>query len=163
MRCERTLLGHMKGDAANAFKPVGQAQTMTFDNGLSNHQFQLCFDQVTTTSFDSFELQVQAVGSGLDVNGKNYVKLGPFQNNCMQSTPTPTPTPTATPTPTPTATPTGGGNGAGSPTPTANTTAALAETGGFDFRYPLIGLVLLVAGGTLFVVSASRRRSAQTK
>jgi hypothetical protein len=63
-------------------------------------------------------------------------------------------------TPTP---PTGGGSGGGTPTPTANTTVALAQTGGFDFRLPLIGLVLLVAGGALFVVSASRGRSTQTK
>lgn len=71
-----------------------------------------------------------------------------------QGTPTPTP-----PTPTPS------GNGAGSPSPSssANTTVALAQTGGFDFRYPLIGLVLLVAGGALFVVSASRGRSSTTK
>ncbi|TMC11866.1 MAG: hypothetical protein E6J41_04680 [Chloroflexi bacterium] len=84
---------------------------------------------------------------------------------CAQATPTPTPTPKATPTPTATATPTSGGSGGGSPTPTAsaNTTVALAQTGGFDFRYPLIGLILLVAGGALFVVSASRGRSAQTK
>jgi hypothetical protein len=70
------------------------------------------------------------------------------------------------PTPgTPTPTSSGGGNGGGSPTPTAsaNTTVALAQTGGFDFRFPLIGLVLLVAGGALFVVSASRGRSASTK
>lgn len=71
----------------------------------------------------------------------------------------------STPTPTPTGTPTSGGSGGGTPTPTstANTTVALAQTGGFDFRLPLIGLVLLVAGGVLFVVSASRGRSAQTK
>jgi hypothetical protein len=58
-----------------------------------------------------------------------------------------------------------GGSGGGtptSPTPTPATTT-LAQTGGFDFRFPLIGLVLLVAGGALFVVSATRRRSAQTK
>jgi hypothetical protein len=61
-------------------------------------------------------------------------------------------------TPTP---PTGGGGA--TPTPTANTTVALAQTGGFDFRLPLIGLVLLVVGGVLFVVSASRGRSTQTK
>lgn len=69
----------------------------------------------------------------------------------VAQTPTPTPTPTQT-----------GGSGAGSPSPTANTATTLAQTGGFDFRFPLIGLVLLVAGGALFVVSASRR-SAQTK
>lgn len=45
----------------------------------------------------------------------------------------------------------------------ANTTVTLAQTGGIDFRYPLIGLALLVAGGTLFVVSVSRGRSAGSK
>jgi len=60
-------------------------------------------------------------------------------------------------------TPAGGGAATPTPTPTANTTVALAQTGGFDFRFPLIGLFLLVAGGALFVVSASRRRSSDTK
>jgi hypothetical protein len=69
---------------------------------------------------------------------------------CTPPTPTPTPTPT-------------GGSGGGTPTPTANTTVALAQTGGFDFRFPLIGLALVVVGGILFVVSASRGRSAPTK
>ena len=60
----------------------------------------------------------------------------------------PTPTPTATPTPTPTATPTA--------TPAA---AALASTGGFDFRFPLVGLTVLVGGLALLLVSLSRGRS----
>jgi hypothetical protein len=50
-----------------------------------------------------------------------------------------------------------------SASPTAVATTTLAQTGGFDFRFPLIGLVLLVAGGALYVVSASRGRSAGTK
>ncbi len=50
-----------------------------------------------------------------------------------------------------------------SPSPTASTTAALAQTGGLDFRFPLIGLTLLVAGGALYLVSASRGRSASNK
>jgi hypothetical protein len=47
-----------------------------------------------------------------------------------------------------------------SPSASANTTTTLAQTGGFDFRFPLIGLTLLVVGATLFLVSASRGRSA---
>jgi hypothetical protein len=47
--------------------------------------------------------------------------------------------------------------------PASTTTVTLAKTGGLDFRFPLIGLVLLVAGGTLFVVSASRGRSTGKK
>jgi hypothetical protein len=51
-----------------------------------------------------------------------------------------------------------------SPSPSASasaatTTTTLANTGGFDFRFPLIGLILLVAGGTLYVIGASRGRS----
>lgn len=68
--------------------------------------------------------------------------------------------------PSPTATSTPSGSGGGSPSPSsssATTTVALAQTGGLDFRFPLIGLVLLVAGGTLYVVSASRGRSAGSK
>ena len=47
------------------------------------------------------------------------------------------------------------------PTPTASAavTTTLAGTGGFDFRYPLIGLTALVAGLALLLVSASRGRS----
>jgi len=46
----------------------------------------------------------------------------------------------------------------------AATTVALAQTGGFDFRFPLIGLTVLVAGLALFLVSASRgRRSTGSK
>lgn len=47
------------------------------------------------------------------------------------------------------------------PTPTASAavTTTLAGTGGFDFRYPLVGLTVLVAGLALLLVSASRGRS----
>ena len=46
-----------------------------------------------------------------------------------------------------------------SPTASAGVTTTLAGTGGFDFRYPLIGLTALVAGLALLLVSASRGRS----
>jgi len=47
------------------------------------------------------------------------------------------------------------------PTPSASAavTTTLAGTGGFDFRFPLIGLTALVAGLALLLVSASRGRS----
>jgi hypothetical protein len=155
-----TLLGHQKGAPSNTFTAIGTPQTITFQNNLDDAKSTLCFDQIDTTKFDSFELDIKAVGDSLTVNGKTEVQLGPFDNSCPTPTPTPaTPTP-ATPTPTQS-----GGSGGGTPTPTAsaNTTVALAQTGGFDFRYPLIGLVLLVAGGALFVVSASRGRSSASK
>jgi hypothetical protein len=57
--------------------------------------------------------------------------------------------PPSTPTPTPTA--------------TATPVAALANTGGLDLRFPLIGLTVLVAGLALLLVSFSRGRSTPTK
>ena len=47
-----------------------------------------------------------------------------------------------------------------SPSPSAATTSTtLAGTGGFDFRFPLIGLTVLLVGLALLLVSASRGRS----
>jgi hypothetical protein len=152
-----TLLGHKKGDSSNDFVTVSGPQTVHLAQNLDNASIQLCFPNVTASNFDTFELDLKVVGDAFDINGQTEVKLGPFDNSC----PTPSPSPTA-PTPTPTQT---GGSGGGSPAPSAsaNTTVALAQTGGFDFRYPLIGLILLVAGGALFVVSASRGRSSASK
>jgi hypothetical protein len=42
----------------------------------------------------------------------------------------------------------------------AATAATLASTGGLDFRFSLVGLVVLIAGAALFVVSAARGRTA---
>ena len=133
----------------------------------------LCFEAITGSSATSFDVRIMKVTS--DSAGKMPADLAihlpndvtvqfphetPFKvatvDKCAASTPTPTPTPTTTPS---------GGSGAGqsSPSASANTTVALAQTGGFDFRFPLIGLVLLVAGGALFVVSASRGRSSARK
>jgi len=147
------LLGHMKGDAdAKHFVPVGQPKTVHLDQNLDNAMIKVCFSDVMTTDFDSFEIVVAAVHpQDFQVNGKAKVTFGPFANNCPAPTPSPTPTPAPTPTPSGAPTPT--------PTPSANTGAVLASTGGFDFRFPLIGLAILVAGATLFVVSASRGRS----
>jgi len=78
-------------------------------------------------------------------------------------TPTPTPTASATPTPTgsPTATPTASQPAGSTPTPTpSGGGAGLAMTGGFDFRFPLAGLVLLVAGLSVLGVSLARSRAA---
>jgi hypothetical protein len=49
------------------------------------------------------------------------------------------------------------------PTATATPAATLAGTGGFDFRFPLIGVTALVAGLALLLVSVSRGRSTPTK
>jgi hypothetical protein len=151
-----TLLGHKKGDSSSDFVTVSGPQTVHLAQNLDNASIQLCFPNVTASNFDTFELDLKVVGTEFDINGQTEVKLGPFDNSCP--TPTPIPSPSVSTSPS-------GGSGGGSPAPSAsaNTTAALAQTGGFDFRYPLIGLILLVAGGALFVVSASRGRSSTTK
>jgi hypothetical protein len=142
-----TLLGHKKGDASGKFTPIGQSQDLALQNNLNNADVpNICFDNVTTTDFDSFKLDIEAVGDNLTVNGHTEVALGPFDSNCPTPLPSPSPSVPASPSP--------------SPSPSANTTVVLAQTGGFDFRFPLIGLTLLVAGGALYLVSASRGRSA---
>jgi hypothetical protein len=140
-----TLLGHKKGDNADSFSQIGSSQTLKLENNLDNKVVNVCFETGSVTQFDEFKLKIEAVGSDLTVNGETAVTLGPFDNTC----PTPTPTATATPTPTPTA--------------TASPVAALANTGGLDLRFPLIGLTVLVAGLALLLVSFSRGRSTPTK
>jgi hypothetical protein len=139
------LFGHAKNDAkADHFVPVGEAQPVHLDKDLKDKTISVCFKDVKTTDFDKFQIEIVAVQikpGDFDVNGMAKVTLGPFDNTC------PTPAP-STPTP---STPT--------PTTSSNTGAVLASTGGFDFRFPLLGLAILVAGATLFVVSASRGRS----
>jgi hypothetical protein len=46
-----------------------------------------------------------------------------------------------------------------SSSPVASPVATLAQTGGFDYRWPIAGLALLVGGITLLVLSSVRRRS----
>lgn len=147
-----------------------------FNQDSDNHFSQtLCFPAV---SGDSFVIKVVKVTSDSEGNSPSDLTInlkggGSIQftsdeqkpqkvaetGACTQSTPTPTPSPSSssTPTPTPSSTP---GQGAGSPTPSpsAQTVATLANTGGFDFRLPLIGLTVIVAGLALFLVSASRGR-----
>jgi hypothetical protein len=69
---------------------------------------------------------------------------------------------TATPTPTPSASASASPSGSPSASPSASASpaavAALAQTGGFDFRFPLIGLTVLVAGVALLLVSVGRGR-----
>jgi hypothetical protein len=149
------LLGRHKG--ADDFTKIGDLDNVTVSTDGTTTPT-VCLDNVTTSDFVSFKLQVTAGDAGVtlaDVTTpkveKSTVTLGPFDNSCpaMQTSPSPSPSPTTTTAP--------------STSPTANTAAVLAQTGGFDFRFPLIGLVLLVAGGALFLVSASRGRSAGSK
>jgi hypothetical protein len=104
-----------------------------------------CFNSVvsTTTSL-TIKIHVPS-GSDLDL-GDSQTSVD--THGCVAPSPSPSP-----PSPSPSA--------ATSPStsPSATTTTTLANTGGFDFRFPLIGLILLVAGGTLYVIGASRGRS----
>src|SRR5262245_13032731 len=81
-----TLLGHAKGAPANDFAVVSGPQTVHLDQNLDDAAIQVCFTGVNTPSFDTFELDIKAVGTGFTVNGKTEVALGPFTNNCPVST-----------------------------------------------------------------------------
>jgi hypothetical protein len=146
-----------------------------FDSkNASKNQFDqtLCFPAIKGSTATSFTVAIVKVTS--DSAGKHPADLTIHLSNgktitfgngeqppvavgttdkCVAPSPSPSPSPSASVSP------------MSSPTasPTANTTAVLAQTGGFDFRFPLVGLVLLVAGGSLFFISASRGRSANSK
>jgi hypothetical protein len=64
----------------------------------------------------------------------------------------PSPSPPSPPSP-----PATNSNPTATPTP-----PALAQTGGFDYRWPIAGLILLLAGLALFVVTSVRRGSADS-
>jgi len=142
-----TLLGHKKGDQTDTFNAIGSSQDLPLDNNLDDAVVQACFNVTDVIGFDKFRLKIDAVGESLTVNGQTSATLpstGGFTNNCPTSSTPPPPSPSPSPS-------------------AATTTSALAGTGGFDFRFPLIGLVLVVAGGALYLVSTGRGRSAQGK
>lgn len=125
---------------------------------LENSPFHVCFPGAPPTGFDQFEVKITVPPEVLDSQGnpikdqngkpiKNDLDLDKDStltsaafsaSTCViQTSPSP---PTAIPTATPAA-------------------AALASTGGFDFRFPLVGLTVLVGGLALLLVSVSRGRS----
>ena len=105
-----------------------------------------CFTATTSTTAQ-LKIKIKLPeGSDLDLNDS---QTSVDTHGCVAPTPTPTATPTSTPTAMPTA--------------SATPVAALANTGGLDFRFPLIGLTILVVGLALLVISASRGRSTPTK
>jgi hypothetical protein len=156
-----TLLGHKIGDPAGMLTTIN-SQTLHLDAGLDGATLPpICFDGVTTAPFDSFVLRIAVVGTAFTVNGKESVDLGAFTNNCPPPptpTPTPTPRPRPSPSPSPSPTPTASLTASPTATPTASTTTGLAQTGGFNFVFLLIGLVVIVAGLAVYLVSASRTR-----
>jgi hypothetical protein len=154
---------------------VGEAQLTVpaFDANNPHFTVKACFPAVTSGNFTKFTVKVVDVvdsngnDADLTVQDEHGHQLFSFadegetpaqeqqedqQNDdavvllkdlAACSAPSPSPSPPTSP----------------STSPSATTTTTLANTGGFDFRFPLIGLILLVAGGTLYVIGASRGRS----
>src|SRR5262245_57156327 len=124
-------------------------QDVQFDSG------QICFGAVTGT-FDHFLIKWVSVTDDqgnpadlaitlTDASGQQVT----FTQKDLPAILVPNIKPCTSPPPSPSAP---------APSPTANTTAVLAQTGGFDYRFPLIGLAVIVAGLALFLVSSSRAR-----
>ncbi len=113
----------------------------------------LCVD-VTPGQFDSFKIMIsKPEGSDLDLTVEGVDDHGVITipgTKCEA----PSPSPSASPS---TST---GSNVSPTPTPAAQ---ALAATGGFDYRFPLIGLPILVAGLALLLVTLARGRRSETK
>ncbi len=151
---------------------VGEAQLTVpaFDASNPHFTVKACFPAVTSGNFTKFTVKVVDVvdasgnDSDLTVQDEHGTQLFSFANEnetaaqeqqedqqnddvvvlIKDLAPCSAPPPASSPSPSASA---------------ATTTTALANTGGFDFRFPLIGLILLVAGGTLYVIGASRGRS----
>ena len=138
-----TVFGIQQNGEAQA---LGGGQNVHFGENVVDHTFAFCFPVPAGVTFTRFQVQVKPVESDLSVtlNGSSDLHLIPpsagggvavlasLDNTC--ATPA-TPTPTATPS-----------------------AMAVAQTGGFDFRLPLIGLAVIVAGLALYLVSAARGR-----
>ena len=135
--------------------PQNHGQTATsFDSGV------ICF-AASFGTFDTFSIQwvqvTDAAGKPADLSIK--LKTGEtFTQGNLPATLVTGIKPCTTPAPTPTPTPTASASPSASASPTAKAVAALAQTGGFDFRFPLVGLAVLVVGLTLLLVSAGRGR-----
>lgn len=131
------------------------------DRNLKDTVIRICVPAPSDVTFVQFVVQVEPVESDLTLtlNGSNAPHLLPgggaaflafLDNNCTKATPTPTPSPSASSTAT--------------PSPSASPVAmVLAQTGGLDLRFPLVGAVLLLLGSSLLLVAASRRRSSSTR
>lgn len=162
-------------DQADLKKSLGE---ITFDlpanhgrNAIDLPSTTLCFEAVTA-KVTSFVVQVVKVtdanGQPSDLSihitgGANPIAFTPTHQVAVPIGETGECAPPASPPPTTTGSGSGSGttgSGAGQQT---SATTPLAQTGGFDFRFPLIGLVILVAGAVLYFVSVSRGRSASQR
>ncbi len=132
---------------AHDFKKAGSGKLIFFFGSIQKFEATWTWD-----TDDTATTQVIATLPGSKFTaGRWTVKLAAdqtveasftFPDKCASPSPSPSPSvPASAPA---------------STSPTANTTAALAPTGGFDFRFPLVGLAVLAAGLALFLVSSSR-------
>ena len=148
------LLGHAKGAASADLTPIdGATITITLTSAQNGHlqTFDRCFEDVDTSKFDKFAVKATA-GPDIDLQGSTTVQ----SDVVMCSTPSPSPSASNSASPSP-STQTGA---TATPTPAAQ---ALAATGGFDYRFPLIGLPILVGGLALLLVTVARGRRSETK
>lgn len=179
------LTGHTPGSPV--FVDTSARLSFTIVPGTTTYTG--CFENVSSfTAGNAFNtLRVEFASSDIPNLQGTTTKSDSF-TPCTSSTPTPTPsetptpTPSGTPTPTPSGTPTPTPSGTPTPTPSGTTPTpptsqppgstptptgspsgggGLALTGGFDFRFLLAGLVLLVVGLSVLGVSLARSRSAQ--
>jgi len=152
----RTVVVQLFGDSSTT--PLGEVQfsipKFDSDHPEKNQVNETeCFQAVTTGNFAHFNIKWVKV---LDKDGKAADLVIELNDATLDSKNLPitlfrdVQPCVAAPPPTP-QTPT--------PTASAAVTTTLAGTGGFDFRYPLVGLTVLVAGLALLLVSASRGRS----
>jgi hypothetical protein len=147
-----TLAGLDKNNQPHILSGAGQG--VHLDRNTSNKTFRLCVPAPPDTTFVQFVVQVHPVQDlSVTLNGSDVLHLGPggvsvlalLDNNCQMASPSPSSTPTPAPTPTPT------------PAPSASAAAtALAQTGGFDLRLLAVGVVVLLLGGILLLVSTRR-------
>jgi hypothetical protein len=129
-----TVFGIQQNGQAQA---LGGSQNVHFGENVVDHTFAYCFPLPAGVTFTRFQVQVKLVESDLSVtlNGSSDLHIIP---------------------------PSAGGGVAvlasldNTCAPPAST--SLAPTGGFDFRLPLIGLTVIVAGLALYLVSAGRGR-----
>ena len=130
-----TVFGIQQNGQAQA---LGGGQNVHFGQNVVDHAFAFCFPVPAGVTFTRFQVQVKLVESDLSVtlNGSSDLHIIP---------------------------PSAGGGVAvlaslDNTCATAASTVAMAPTGGFDLRLPLIGLTVIVAGLALYLVSAGRGR-----
>jgi hypothetical protein len=138
-----TQAGDVPFKATMCFKAIPASVATTFDVQI----FKVTSDAAGTMPSDFQFLAAGSQNPFIDFDGQHSKPVqinspdkpvGPCVAPPSPSAPASPPAPMSSPTPTP---------------------PALAQTGGFDYRWPIAGLALVVAGLGLFVFASVRRRS----